>query len=46
MEIKFIVTYIDDFKRRHITFAKTIAEVNFIRDRFQTISFESVKSKY
>lgn len=43
MEIKFIVNYIDDFKKPHITFAKDMAEVNFIRDRFQKVTFEAVK---
>lgn len=34
MKIKYIVRYVDDFNRTHITFAHTIAEVKFIKTRF------------
>ncbi len=34
MKVKFIVEYNDDFNRRHITFATSMAEVKYIEARF------------
>lgn len=40
--MKYIVYYTDDFHRRHITFATSMAEVNFIKDRFSQVDFEKI----
>ena len=36
------VEYVDDNKRKHITVARNQAELAFIRDRFEQVSFEVV----
>ena len=40
----FIVKYVDDFHKPHITFVTSMAEVNFIRSRFGFISVETFSS--
>lgn len=42
MFMNYIVYYIDDFCKRHITFATSMAEVNFIKDRFTQVDFEKI----
>ena len=32
--IKYSVSYTDDFKKKHLTFVKTLEEFNFIKNRF------------
>lgn len=42
MKIKFIVKYVDDNYRTHITFVQTVAEVTFIRDRYRIVTVQSI----
>lgn len=37
---RFMVTYIDDFHKKHITFVTSMAEVDFIRDRFTFVEMK------
>lgn len=39
----YIVYYVDDSKKRHMTFLKTFKEVQFIMDRFYDVTFNSYK---
>ena len=32
--IKYSVSYTDDFKKKHLTFIRTLKEFEFIKDRF------------
>jgi len=38
--IVYMVTYKDDFNRKHITFVKGYSEVRFLEDRFGVVHFE------
>ena len=38
----YVVHYKDDFKRRHLTFVKTMSEIRFIEERFEILFFEYV----
>lgn len=39
---RFMVTYIDDFHKKHITFVTSMAEVDFIRDRFTFVEMKTL----
>jgi hypothetical protein len=36
------VTYVDDFKVKHLTIAKTQAELSFIQNRFDKVNYEHI----
>ena len=38
----FIVNYVDDFGRKHLTIARDISELRFLEDRFGDIYYEPV----
>lgn len=44
MKIMFMVKYVDDFYKPHITFVTSMTEVNFIRSRFGFVSVETFSS--
>ena len=39
----FIVKYVDDFKRIHLTVARNLEELRFLQDRFETVAYEAVE---
>ena len=39
----YIVYYVDDDHKHHMTFVKSYQEVNFLRDRFGEITVEAYK---
>lgn len=39
----FMVYYIDDYNKKHLTFVKEISELNFLKYRFEIISIEFIK---
>ena len=41
----YVVYYVDDHHKKHMTFVKSYAEVEFIRDRFGEITVESYHVK-
>ena len=41
----YIVHYVDDYSKQHITFVSSFKEVEFIRERFGEITVESYKIK-
>lgn len=41
----YIVYYVDDEKKTHMTFAKSIKDLTFLRDRFGEITIESYEIK-
>ena len=43
-EVVYMVTYIDDEKRKHITFVKGFSAVKFLEERFDNVYFEQVKT--
>lgn len=45
MKIMFIVRYTDDFHKQHITFVTSMAEVNYIKERFSKVTFEVAGSR-
>lgn len=45
MKIMFIVHYTDDFHKQHITFVTSMAEVNYIKERFSKVTFEVAGSR-
>ena len=40
--VMYMVTYKDDFNKKHITFVRTYSEVKFLEDRFGNIHFECI----
>ena len=38
--VVYMVTYKDDFNKKHITFVKKYSEVKFLEDRFGKVHFE------
>lgn len=38
----YMVTYKDDFHKKHITFVKKYSEVKFLEERFGTIEFKVI----
>lgn len=40
--VVYMVTYKDDFNRKHIAFVKGFSEVKFLEDRFGTIHYEKL----
>lgn len=40
---RYMVTYTDDFYKKHITFVTSMAEVNFIKERFTFIEVKVIK---
>lgn len=36
----FIVKYVDDFGKKHLTVAANMAELAFIKDRFDIVEYE------
>ena len=45
MKIMFIVRYTDDFHKQHITFVTSMAEVNYIKERFSKVTLEVAGSR-
>lgn len=41
----FTVMYLDDFNRKHITVAKNIIELNFLKNRFDVISYDPIDKR-
>ena len=41
--VVYMVTYKDDFNRKHIAFVKGFSEVKFLEDRFGTIHYEKLQ---
>ena len=39
----YIVYYVDDDKKKHMTFVKSYKDVKFLKDRFGEITIESYK---
>lgn len=39
----YVVQYQDDFKQKHLTVARNLAELKFIRDRFEVLFFEYIR---
>lgn len=39
---RFMVVYIDDFYKKHMTFVTSMAEVDFIRDRFNLVEIQTL----
>ena len=39
----YVVQYQDDFKRIHLTVARNVKELKFIRERFEVLFFEYIK---
>ena len=39
---KYMVIYIDDFYKKHMAFVTSMAEVNFIRGRFNLIEVKTL----
>jgi hypothetical protein len=37
----YVVYYVDDDKRRHMTFVRSYKDVEFIKERFGTVTVES-----
>lgn len=42
-EVVYMVQYVDDDKRKHITFVKGFSAVKILEDRFGTIYFEKTE---
>ena len=43
-EVVYMVTYIDDAKRKHITFVKGFSAVKFLEERFDNVYFEQTET--
>ena len=43
--ILYMVTYKDDFNKKHITFVRGYSEVRFLEERFGNIHFEKLQFK-
>ncbi len=41
--IVYMVTYKDDFNKKHITFVTSFSEIRFLKDRFEIIHYEQLK---
>lgn len=39
----FTVFYLDDNGRKHLTIINSMAELNFIKDRFERVNYEPIK---
>lgn len=39
----FLVYYIDDFGNKHRTVANSMAELSFIKERFDTVDYEVIE---
>ena len=39
----FVVFYLDDNGRKHLTIINSMAELNFIKDRFEKVNYEPIK---
>ena len=44
-KVVYMVTYLDDFNKKHITFVESLSDVKFLEDRFGTIYFEKTESR-
>ena len=42
MKIRFIVYYIDNFHKRHTTFATSMAEVQKFKDKFNKVTYDII----
>ena len=38
----YTVKYVDDFKRIHLTIARNLTELKFLRERFEILFFELI----
>ena len=43
-EVVYIVTYLDDENKKHITFVKGFSAVRFLEDRFDNVYFEKTEN--
>ena len=39
----YVVQYRDDFKQKHLTVARNLVELKFIKERFEILFFEYIK---
>ena len=42
-KVTYMVKYVDDNKKKHITFVRSFSEVKFLEDRFCRVSYEILK---
>ena len=42
-EVVYMVTYVDDDKKKHISFVKGFSSIRFLEDRFGTVQFETTE---
>lgn len=40
-EVIYMVTYLDDKRRKHITFVEGLSAVRFLQDRFDSVKYEA-----
>lgn len=43
-EVIYMVTYVDDDKRKHLSFIKGFSNVRFLEDRFENVTFEKTEA--
>ena len=43
-EVIYMVTYVDDDKRKHLSFIKGFSNVRFLEDRFENVTFERTET--
>ncbi len=43
-EVVYVVTYLDDENRKHMTFVRGFSEVRFLEDRFESVYFERTEN--
>ena len=43
-EVTYMVTYLDDYKRKHITFVRGFSAVRFLEARFDNVFFEKMEA--
>ena len=39
-KVVYLVTYLDDFKQKHMTFVTSFSEIRFIEERFYNVDYE------
>ena len=43
-KVVYMVTYLDDFNKKHITFVESLSDVQFLEDRFGNVYFEILEN--
>lgn len=41
-DVTYMVSYVDDYNKKHITFVKKFSEVRFLEERFYCIHYEKL----